>query len=124
MVDYWFGVMRFSTIRRFTISFDGRFADHAETPETMLEHDFAQLGNISWVSADQQRFQIFDATDHRSRFPFQGGFSETIKPRLIRDNLDEDPIPHLGIYDNGFDVTDFHSVIFRVIKPVAHIDRS
>ena len=60
------------------------------------------------VFADEQLRDVLDRANHRAGVPLQRGFAPAVETGLIGEDLDEDPIPHPRVADEGFDGGDFH----------------
>src|ERR1700733_367411 len=64
--------------------------------------------DIARVLTNQHRSEILDRAHDRSRLPLERRLTPSEKPRLIGNDLDEDPVPHLRVDDNRLDIGDFH----------------
>ena len=60
------------------------------------------------ILAQDHRREVLDRADHGARLPFQRGLAPAMQSRLIGFNLNEHPVAHLGVDDDGFDGGDFH----------------
>ena len=77
-------------------------------PEMLTVHHLPEVFGTGGIFADQQLRDVLDGTDDGARVPFESGLAPADEARLIRDHLDEDPVPHPRVADEGFDAFDFH----------------
>ena len=79
---------------------DRRAADDAvAVPEVLAVHHLPQVLDPRRVLADDQLGEVLDSADDRARVPLERGLAPAVKPGLVRQDLDEDPVPHPGVAD-------------------------
>jgi hypothetical protein len=77
-------------------------------PEMLAVHRLPEVLDAGGVLADQQLRQVLDRADDRAGVPFERRLAPTDEARLVRLNLDEDPIAHPRVTDQGANCGDFH----------------
>src|SRR5258707_512972 len=60
------------------------------------------------VFPDEHRGKILDGAHHGARLPFERTFAPAEQARLVGFHFAENPVSHLGVHHNGFDICDFH----------------
>src|SRR5262249_28362234 len=89
--------------------------------EMLAIHHLPEVFDAGRVFADDERCEVLDGTDDGASVPFERGFAPAVEPRLISENLDEDPVAHAGVADEGFDLGDFHHESpLRIARPSPH----
>ena len=57
---------------------------------------------------------VLDRPDHRARVPLQRRLAPAPQAGLIGQDLDEHPVAHAGVTDEGFDGSDLHAPLRRL----------
>ncbi len=87
---------------------DRRGADHPHAPEALLVHHAIGLLDVARIAADQERRQVLHGADDRARLPLERRLAPAVEPWLVRLDLDEHPVAHLGVDHGRLDSGDFH----------------
>ena len=82
--------------------------DAMSVPEVLAKHHLPEVLDAGGVFADDQFGEVFDRGDNAAGMPFEGRLAPAEQAGLIGEHLDEDPVPHAGIADEGFDLGDLH----------------
>src|SRR5713226_2351945 len=64
--------------------------------------------DIARIFANNHGSKVFNRTHDRARLPFQRRLSPSEQSILVSNDLDENPIPHLGVHNCGLDFRDLH----------------
>ena len=89
---------------------DGGAADRSvAVPEVLAVHHLPEVFDACGVFADEEVFEVLDRADDASRVPLEGRFAPAPEPGLIGVDLDEDPVSHACVADDGLDFGDFHA---------------
>src|SRR5690606_15162656 len=89
-------------------------------PKVLSIHHLPEMFYPSWIFTYQKLGNIFHSPNDRTGVPFQSGLSPAEKPRLIRYDLNKDPVTHSGMANNGFNRLNFH--IRKTFNHLIHID--
>lgn len=90
---------------------DGRPAHDAVTvPEMLAIHHLPEVFNPRGVFANQQLRDILDRPNHSAGMPLQGRLTPAVETRLVRLNLDEDPVSHPRITNKCFNFRNLHEI--------------
>jgi hypothetical protein len=71
-------------------------------------HHLPEVLDPRRVFADEQLRQVFDRADHAARVPLERRLAPPVQAGLIGQHLDEDPVAHPRVTDDGFDLRDLH----------------
>ena len=85
----------------------------ADLPEMLPVRHLVQMLDPQRVLTDQQLGQIVDRAGDRAGFPFEGRLAPAVQTGFIGFDLDEDPVPHIGVDDQRLDTGDFHPCLFH-----------
>jgi hypothetical protein len=84
----------------------GAHSDSAESPEGMLAQDTHRLLDVPGVTPEQERGEVVDGSDDCLRLPLERRFAPAEQAGLVRLDLHEHPIAHLGVDDARADRRD------------------
>jgi len=87
---------------------DCAHANHTHTEKRMAVKLLVDVLDITGILPDEHRGEIFDRTNDGAGLPLKRGFAPAEQARLVGDDFDEDPIPHLRVDDHRSYVRDFH----------------
>ena len=74
----------------------------------MAEHDLTEVLDAFRILSDQKDRKILDASDDRTRLPFDRRLAPADEARLVGFDFDEHPVPHFCVNDDSFDGCYFH----------------
>src|SRR5207249_7782740 len=84
---------------------DGGAADDAvAVPEMLAVHHLPEVLDARGVLADEELAEIFDGAGDGAGVPFECRFAPAPQAGLIGGDLDEDPVAHAGVADEGLDL--------------------
>jgi hypothetical protein len=81
-------------------------ADDSEPVVTVFIQHPEDLFDVARVPSEDQGGEVFDRADHGPGLPVQTGLTPTVETVLVGPDLDQDPVPHLGVDDRRLDGSD------------------
>src|ERR1700688_1683569 len=92
-----------------------RRADYAGTvPEVLPEHHLPKVLDAAGVLTHEGGPQILHGADDGPRVPLERRVAPTDEPGLIGFDLDENPVAHPGVANEGFDCGNIHGLLIRL----------
>jgi hypothetical protein len=83
--------------------------DAVAVPEMLAIHHLPEMLDPGRILADEERGKVLDRPDDAAGVPLERRFAPADETGLIGHDLDEDPVPHSRVADEGFDGGDFHA---------------
>ena len=87
---------------------DCRHPDGTDTEVGVTVKDLPKEVDAGWIAAKDHGLEILDAPGHGTGFPFHGGLAPTMQAGNVCLYFDKDPIAHVRVDDNCFDICNFH----------------
>src|SRR5439155_4722507 len=84
--------------------------DAAAVPEMLAIHHLPEVLDARGIFAHPQRHNVLDRTDDAARVPLQRRLAPAVESGLIGQDLDEDPVAHARVTDEGFNGSNFHGL--------------
>ena len=87
----------------------GAAHDPVAVPEMLAVHHLPQMLDARRVLPDQELADVLDRARDGAGVPLQRRLAPAPQPRLIGQDLHEDPVPHAGVTDESLDGGDLHA---------------
>ena len=79
-------------------------------PEMLAIHHLPEMFDARRILPDEELREILDRAHDGARVPFEGRLAPAEQAGLVGLDLDEDPVSHPGMADEGSNGGDFHGM--------------